>query len=220
MSKYWFPIYVIILFATGDCVPIGGIAGPRRSFSIPNQKNTFLILHIKDYEIPILENRTQIEKNKRSFNLYVESYDYEADSWIKGISYPVNPSHEYFRSKNDGLYKNVVWQFFSNSRREEFQFGCEYRIPLPSGVNKFTIMFFDFEKSKRGFAIKKIDLSENQSIRVEVSPEEFQSQENLRIIKDTQNWPSSYRYLSEQIIDLTFHVEKTPPSDSDLPCNL
>lgn len=214
-------LFIIIVTAVvlGSCSPVAGFSGPGRSFHIKNQKNTFLILEVKDYIKPNLIDQAPVGKDNRSFFFYIEATDYDEGSWLKGFYYPVNPSHEYFRSKNDGLYRNIVWQFFSNFRREEFLFGCKYEIPMPSGVNEFKFMIFDYDKRKRGYVQKNIDLSEGHSIRVIVSISEDKSSENLRQIKDSQNWPSSYRFLGEQIINLDFQIGKTSQGEEDSPCS-
>ncbi|MEI1278177.1 hypothetical protein V6Z05_07615 [Leptospira venezuelensis] len=218
MTKYCFLINILLLIILDNCSPAAGFTGPGRSFPIKNQKNTFLILKIEDYAKSTLADQSQINKNSRSFFFYVRSKDSDATGWAKGLSYPVNPSQEYFRNKNDGLDKNIVWQFFTSFRREEFLFGCEYQIPMPSGVNEFTFMIFDYDKGRRGYIQKKIDLPEGHSIRIKASAGEKKSAENLKQIKVFYNWPSSYYFLGEQIIDLDFQIEKTPPGEADFPC--
>lgn len=219
MNKYKNLVLIIIAVIFDSCSSFGGIGGPGRAFTIKNQKNTFLILQIDDYSIIPTNNIGPIQKEGRSYSFYIKSKDYDTVGWIKGLSYPVNPSHEYFRNKNDGLYKNKISQFFSNFRREEFLFGCKYKIPMPAGKNEFTFMIFDYDERKRGYAEKSIDLSENHSIRVIASISEDKSSENLRQTKDSQNWPSSYRFLGEQIISLNFQIEKTSEGEGDSPCS-
>ncbi|EIE01816.1 hypothetical protein [Leptospira licerasiae] len=219
MNNCRFLLFLQIAVTLLSCISSGGIAGPGRSFPIENQKNTFLILKIEDYAKSALADQSQINKNSRSFFFYIRSKDSDATGWAKGLSYPVNPSHEYFRNKNDGLYKNIVWQFFSSFRREEFLFGCEYQIPMPSGVNEFTFMIFDYDNRKRGYIQKSLDLPENHSVRVKVFVGEDQPSENLRKLKDSQNWPSSYRFLGEQIINLDFQIEKTFQGEEDSSCS-
>ncbi|PJZ49581.1 hypothetical protein [Leptospira saintgironsiae] len=220
MSKNILSIKLIIILTLCNCLPLGGITGPRRSYPVENQKNTYLIIRINDYIGAFQENQSQSVKNSRFFRFYINWIDNASKGLFRGHAYQINPSYSYFQNKKDGLSKNIILQFISSDMQEEFLFGCEYKIPMPSSVNEFTFMIFDYDYRRRGFIRKKFDLIEGSSIRVNISLREFQTWENLRKIKVNENWPTPYHLMDEQMIDLNFQIEKTSMNEVETPCSL
>ncbi|EPG68207.1 hypothetical protein [Leptospira wolffii] len=209
----------VFLFVSG--CHTAGLVPPKRAIPIRNQENTYLKFKVQNYD-----KSKEAERNllfrfyKDNYQAVIQWYDPDPPAILLWSSpYPINPSHNYFKKKEDGQHLNPLWQFVVGDRRSNFRFDCEYWIPLPAGENEFSFMVFDSGGNRRGYLRQKFDLSPNHSIRLSITPLYLANEDEEIAWKRSKGWPEFFIKLWDRPFDLQTTIEPNVPGQEDSKCD-
>ncbi|TGK64852.1 hypothetical protein EHQ27_03065 [Leptospira wolffii] len=208
----------VILFISG--CHTAGLVPPKEAIPIRNQENTYLKFKVQNYDrSKEAEGNLLFRFYKDNYQAVIQWYDPDPPTILllpRSIPYSINPSHNYFKKKEDGQHLNVFWQFVVGDRRNNFRFDCEYWIPLPAGENEFSFMVSDYGSSRRGYLRQKFHLPANHSVRLSITPLQLSDEEEIAW-KQSKGWPRIL--LGNRVFDLQTTIEPNIPGEVDSKCN-
>ncbi|MDV6236439.1 hypothetical protein CH379_012455 [Leptospira ellisii] len=206
---------VILIIFFGICILLISCAGyvyePFNPKPVTTSENTYVWFKFEnkrtDSERAILQDKDRVAKFF-TYHFQVSIWDHQ-EFFIKVKDYrTINPYFEYWQR----YYKQTrMLRYGINSLT--FVEGCEYKMPVPVGINKYKFDFGADDPRRLARIIKTLNVPANHSIRIvfdidgppQVEPEE--QEEYGQNVKKYQ-------------VPIKLTVERNPEPDIDKPCEI
>lgn len=207
-----FMIFSIVSFI--QCCA-GLIYEPYHPTKVENSKNTYVRFTFKNvrsqYDISAFR-----ESSLRMFDFYY--YNFIVKMWTRDEVFPtkmvyrtINPVSDYWKK----YYRNDSYFYRRAANSIYFVEGCEYKMPIPAGANRYLFSFWSEYPSVNASKISALNVPENHSVRVEIDLNGSKLSQEEKNHLETNGI-----HLNRDSVSIKLTIEPNPRDDEDRICEI
>ncbi|TGK34924.1 hypothetical protein EHQ12_16175 [Leptospira gomenensis] len=209
MRLYLIAAFILIVFLMISCA--GYVYEPFRPLAVTTSQNTYVRFKFEnkrnDSEKAILQDKDRIAKFF-TYSFRVSIWDHqELFTKVKDFR-TINPYFEYWQR-----YYNQTRMLRYGIHSLSFVENCEYKMPIPVGINKYKFDFSANDPRRLAKIVKTLNVPPNHSIRII-----FDIDGPPQVGDEVESDEGTY-FKSHQI-PISLEIIPNPEPDIDKPCEI